>query len=608
MGDFLIIIPARDRVHETKQAFYSAIHISRKIKLLESAGITEKEWYYAASFPRANHSDSPIVADPGTGNWLLTIGSWFHKQGYSSGDETRLLKRLSQIKPQVLGAELEGFFVIVFGNAQTREISVITDLMGSCHCYSRNTIYGTAISSSSMILVTLGNFTLDPVGVQEFLYTGVIYEDRTFYKEIQKMQPCRVHTFFDGRLNKRVRYWHFEDIEPDSLDNKSAVDKLSDALVSAALKIGQRYKNPVCDLTGGYDSRATIAGFLSAGVKFSSAVSGAPDHPDVLISKGLSRLINVPNLHSTQSGNLSFSQLKEALPYTDGECELSEYYHILAIHRRLSDQFDISINGSFGEIGRGYWWELLFPDAGKSNKLDTGKIARLRYAALPHDTSIFSPEKRLDLISHFSSVIKRTNKRLTHLPNTAQMDHAYLMMRMHRWQGRIASSTNHLWPCLSPFLFRSVLEPMLASKTKLRKNGLLIREMLVKLQPEVAAFPLEHGYPALPVTIYNFYRFWPVVHYYQHRIARKIFRNFAFGSKIGAPQITQRDQLWKEDEVQELLNFKNMQLSSLLDQNTLQRFLENSRRGGFSFDAQFLRVLTLEYTLAVLKDVGIFTR
>ena len=606
MGEFLIIVPAPGKEARAREGFSAGLELARDLKSQVPNRTIEEDAFLVATFPRLNQSGQPVVVDMETGNWLVASGCWFHAQGYGSGEEIRLLNRLRQVSPQELGRELEGFFVIVCGDAKSGQVSVITDLIGSCHAWRRDTDWGTALSSSPLVLAALGDVSPDTVAMQEFLYTGVIYEDRSFFREIRKLPPASVIHFSGGSATQPQRYWCFEDIEPGSLRDETAVEQLGTALTRAAARIGEVYSRPVCDLTGGYDSRATVCGFVSAGVDFASAVSGAPEDADVRISKELAELIGVQNLHSLPLGDLTFSQIREALPYTDGHYELAEYYRILSIHRNLSQQFDISINGSFGEIGRGYWWELLFPHRGSTTTLDATRVARLRYAAAAHDASVFEAEQRLEAASHFAAVIERTNQPVRHLPNTAQMDHAYLMMRMQCWQGRIASSTNRIWPCLSPFMFRSVLEPMLASTVKLRRNGLLIRKMLVRLQPELAAWPLEHGHPAMPLRLSNVHRFLPLVNHYGQRIRRKLAGKLGLSSRKSSPDgLNQRLKLWQEEEVQACLDPGNMQLAAIAGEEGLQGFLENARQPEFAFDAQFLRTLTLEHTLQRLRQAGV---
>ncbi len=84
---------------------------------------------------------------------------------------------------------------------------MITDIIGSCHCFMRSFKNAIALSGSSLLLAGLMDFNLDPVGFQEFLYTGVIYEDRTIYREVRKLGPASIFKFSEGVLKSRQRYW-----------------------------------------------------------------------------------------------------------------------------------------------------------------------------------------------------------------------------------------------------------------------------------------------------------------------------------------------------------------------------------------------------------------
>jgi hypothetical protein len=604
LGDFLVVGFSKDSRQDARRLFQGGLEVARSIKGQVPSQIVETEWVYAASFPRLNGSGTPIVFDPEKKNWLLAIGTWFHMDGYGVGSEARLLSRYLQVGSHQLAQELEGFFVIVVGDARVKETIAFTDIVGSCHGFLRSWKHLTALSSSSLLLAGLEDFSLDPTGCQEFLRTGIVYEDRTFYREIRKLGPATILRFSEGTLRGEQHYWRITDITPESLDGRTAVKGLWETLMHAADKIGRIFTHPVCDLTGGYDSRALVAAFLQAGVHFSTTVSGLPESPDVVLSQTLAKMIERPNVHLESPEQTKFDQVKNAFLLTDGEYDLVEYSRIFKIHRVLSRKFHISINGSFGEVARGYWWELLFPHAGACRKLNSERLSRLRYAAQTYTPSIFPPETRLNLVSHLADVIERTNAGLTELPNTLQMDHAYLMMRMQRWQGRIASSTNRLWPCLSPFLFRTVLETMLQSSTRIRRRGLLIRKMLNEFQPPLAKFPLEDGYPAIPATWKNFYRFWPVPVYFGKRILSKLIR--VGGGSWGATasrsgHLPARLQLWSEEEVNDLLRPETMKLTPLVDPTALGDFLRHSREDNFLSNDQWSRVLSLEYALSILE-------
>lgn len=607
MGNFFVVVFAHAFRDEAAQLFGAGLDAAQALKAQVPRSVIETPWAYAASFARQNGSGAPIVTDPDTGSWLLTIGTWFHTEHYASGAEARLLARYLEVGPERLSRELEGFFVVVVGDARTRETLVLTDVVGSCHGFMRAWKYGVALSGSSLLLASLGDVRLDAIACQEFLGTGIIYEDRTIYQEVRKLGPASILHFTDGALRTTQRYWQITDLTPESLDGQTAVRALGDTLVQAARRIGSTFGHPVCDLTGGYDSRALVAAFLTAGVSCSTTVSGPGESRDVMVSRALAQLVGLAHLHLEPQGPLSFERIKKALPYTDGEYDLIEYARVLEIHQMLAERFDISINGSFGEVARGYWWELLLPHAGACRPLDAQQLARRRYAALPYDASLFEPSTRLDLVSHLAAVIERTNTGLSHLPNTMQMDHAYLMLRMQRWQGRIASSTNRVWPGLAPFLLRSVLETMLQATVRSRRRSLLIRHMLVRLQPRLAAFPLEHGYPAQPVTWSNVHRFWPVPVDVGKRVIAKVVSRVG-GSQRRRPapsggQLPARFHLWDEEEVQELLQPATMRLGSVIALDAMQDFLRRSQEPAFPWDAQWARVLSLEYALQRLAGV-----
>jgi len=118
----------------------------------------------AAVFGRQNGSGSPIAKDEQSGSWLLAAGTWFHSLGLASGDEQQLLAQAMKTGAEKLADDLEGFFAIAFWNGRTRELFIITDIIGSRHCFVRQMGEAVAISTSSLLLASLGEFQLDPIG------------------------------------------------------------------------------------------------------------------------------------------------------------------------------------------------------------------------------------------------------------------------------------------------------------------------------------------------------------------------------------------------------------------------------------------------------------
>ena len=166
-------------------------------------------------------------------------------------------------------------------------------------------------------------------------------------------------------------------------------------------------------------------------------------------------------------------------------------------------------------------------------KLDGRLIAQKRYVVQPYDHGLMEAFPRLDLVAHFGEIIDRTNTGLWEFPMSFQMDHAYLRMRMQRWQGRIASSTNQIWPCLSPFMFRSVLEPLLQVRVSLRRRNQFISALIQNLAPDLAEMSLEHGWPSLPFNWKTAHRFGAVPVFFGKKAIRRFLPKSLVGQKGG---------------------------------------------------------------------------
>ena len=600
MGDFLLIQSSPSGVVKARDLFQLGVEIGTRVKGHKPSTINESGRTSIALYPRQNGSGAHFTVDEKTGCWLVGIGNWFHGHGYQVGAEKQLLEEYLRVGAERLVGDLEGFFLIVVNDPRTDEVIVLTDFVGSCHSFMRSWEDSVALSCSSFLLGSLAECEIDPIGCQEFLYGGVIYENRSFYKNIQKLGPATVFRFTHGRLKTEQKYWRITDIDHEGCDSNGAVELLGETLTQVAKRIGDVYPHPVCDLTGGYDSRALISALLNAEVNVSTTVSGPLSSPDVTVAGGIAKMKGLSHLHLPPQGHLEFHEIKNAFIFTDGEYDLLDYARIFRVQKRLSESFDISLNGSFGEIARGYWWELLWPHVGNRQRLDAQRVARLRYGAQSFVPLVSASRGKIDFSAHLTQVIERTNFGLYSLPNTTQMDHAYIYMRMQRWQGRIASSTNKLWPCLSPFMFRSVVEIMLKVAASLRKRSLLVRKMIETLDPQLAKFPLEHGYPALPVRLDTVLRFWPLPIHFGKKVCLKIGQKLKMSSRNTYPLsgvAIIRKKLWEDEEVRDLLEHKPMKSLALCEPNLLEEFLRKSKLPVFPYHDQWARLLSLEYTL-----------
>lgn len=540
---------------------------------------------------------------------IADLGTWLPLPAERGRDAAWLIETYLEAGAMGLARRLQGFFALLIVDLRTRQCHVITDRCGSLHVFHRPFDGGHAVCTSSAALAAIAPGQLDAVGVHEFIATGVIYEARTLWADVNKLPPASVATFADGRLNVQP-YWHFGEVRAQTLNLDEAVDATYQSLVAVLKALPECSQPIVSDLTGGYDSRFLLAGLLASGRRFETTVSGPADHADVRVAAAVAAACGVKHQHVPPNPTPSNETFAAALRMTDGEYDAFDYARILDTHHGLSANHGMSLNGSFGELARGYWWELLWPRLGQRRPLDTDMIAARRFAALPYDPSVFSTTARLDLRAELAAVAARALQLLTGFANTTQMDCVYYTLRMQRWQGRIASSTHQLWPAFSPIAFAQVLDPILAAKAETRFRSLLVRRLFARHAPKLAGLPLEHGYPPTPATLTNLWRFLPVLEHYGGKVYGKIrTRLGGTPAMAGAPPLRLCDRPEVRAVFPDLarapaLPMPHLAATGLFDEAALAAFIDPSRAlTGHRLD-QWRRLITLECLLARLGEAA----
>src|SRR5579872_3740331 len=90
MGNFLVIVNPEALQEEAERAFQSALSAARALKRQAGGKTVTTPWSLAATFPRGNGSQTPVFANPQSGSWMLSAGTWVHG---SCSDHAGLLHR-----------------------------------------------------------------------------------------------------------------------------------------------------------------------------------------------------------------------------------------------------------------------------------------------------------------------------------------------------------------------------------------------------------------------------------------------------------------------------------------------------------------------------------
>jgi len=437
----------------------------------------------------------------------------------------------------------DGVFAALVFDDLRRSIAIGSDLLGSFHVYYRRVGRAVAVSNSSAALAALPPAaTLDPVGVQELCSLAVACEDRSLWQGVHKLRGGSL-LLVDTATARTSLHPHrpllaeLRSVDVGLDDAVRGIDvAFGDVLGHIASHAGSGPERAgarwAADLTGGNDSRALMAALLRHAVPVAATVSGDVHNDDVVIGARLARIAGIPYIRRAPHGALTPGELAASCALTDGEFDAIEFAAIAQVHRdHAADGLQISVNGSYGETGRGYPWRLgpkavFMPDRlaarlARREPIDAAAQGRDRFRpAVPDD--LFESEVRLPWTTHGQSMIERLLAYASGLPQCAQLDLLHIDLRMERWQGRIASSTNQLWPAISPWGFQAVLRRVLTAHPLARRNSLLTRAFTARFAPALADELLFTGNPARPFEWRQAARFLPALGWYGKRARQKL--------------------------------------------------------------------------------------
>jgi hypothetical protein len=195
-----------------------------------------------------------------------------------------------------------------------------------------------------------------------------------------------------------------------------------------------------------------------------------------------------------------------------------------------------------------------------------------------------------------------------HLPQHAQLDLIHIDLRMERWQGRIASSTNQLWPAISPWGFQSPSASILTAAPECRRNSLLTRAFTFRYAPELAIEPLFTGNPAMPFSFGNVHKFMPVIPYFAHRALTKVSAKLhRSGTQRSRSALERQPDFCSASEINSWINQPLLLDSGLFKPDRLMPFLSKTRPQSDIEHRIWCRLLTIEAALrrqAILSNSG----
>lgn len=583
-------------------AGFEAMHGVRPAARHEADGLA------MAAFPLAAGGASLSGPTPG-GLLGAEIGLWFR-------DEQPGRPELAPLLPALLGPDdalpaalrgLDGYFALAAADPAKRELAVLTDRGGALHIYRAQFGGVTAIASSALVLAAVSGAGFDATGVRDFLATGTVYGNNSLFAGVTKLEAATLYRFRDGVPAGEARWFAIEALFHGGPTPPGDSAQLAEAMRETVRRLLAVCERPVLDLTGGFDTRNVLATTLSLGAQPVVITVGAADSRDVVAARRIAATLGLNHRHYIPGRDLpelSFADMEAAVQLADGEISALEYGSVAAFQKRLAPEFDLNINGTWGELCRGYWWDALLPWVGRRNAFDARGFAQKRFAVEGWADRMTAGLHQDTLLDRFTAEVERVTSRLGGYPNTAGADACYYSMRMQRWGGRIASSTLRIRAFGSPFFFLRTMAPALSAPLATRFGGRMAAQLVERLHPQLAALPMADGYPALPLRLGTAHRFVPLAADLASRASRKIMNRLRGQAAVHVPgAVAERWDMRDLPEVAALLEPGALRTRGLYEPAAIGGFLEAARARQPIERVQLGRVVTLELAARALARV-----
>ncbi len=503
---------------------------------------------------------------------------------------------------------LDGQFALVRLEEDGVTLLVATDPLGMKPLFTAIVGETTIVSTSALVLAKHMRAAPSRAGLETFLRTGNQFGCDTPWEGIVRMQPGQALTF-TPRGRRLDVYW--QPLIDESVRRLSFGACAEACLEQAAAAIAGRYRDdrPWLDLTGGFDTRLLALLAQRAKLGFIANTSGRDDDEDVRLARRIAETADWPWTQFTlpdEWGELLPARFEEAVAWGDCHLDALPLAEVMQGHRRKGEVESMLFNGGGGEHYRDYPWGQELWAAGRSNSVNFDRLIAWRVLA-PVDLTVFREDPTPSVVSNVRAALEQRVEPFSSHPNTFQCDLLYAFKATGHFGAYQA--TAGAWVHMElPFYLKSVFTTAISASPRHRNYHRLMREMMRRLDPAIAAIPTETGGPAEPLGLRNLHRFAP----YPWRRGRRFvsrLRGRVLGARAGdsapSPQDSAASMLIAKLRSEGRLDPDQMRSGALYDRARLGELLDRSASRPGSVDWTTIgRVATVELALEAV-DTGL---
>jgi asparagine synthetase B (glutamine-hydrolysing) len=504
-------------------------------------------------------------------------------------------------------AALGGQFALV-RSERVGDLVAATDALGLKPFFTAVKGGRTYLSTSALALARLLRLPPSRAGIAAFLRIGNQFGRITPWDGVRRLMPAEALRFSDDGTVASSLYWQ-PTVEPGI--RRLDFDDCATACVergSEAMAASYAGTDPWVDLTGGFDTRLLALFAAGADVRFTANTIGDAENEDSILAARMAARAGWPWERFGMPADWG-EQLPERIEAAVawGDCHLDALLiaEVMEGHRAKRAGGERLLNGGGGEHFRDYPWGHELLRAGRSRQVAFDRLIAWRVLG-PLDLGIFRRDPTASVVADVRAELELRVAPFAGTPNTFQDDLLYAFKATGHFGAFQAASGGNMRVEL-PFYDRDIFGTAISASPRHRAYHRLMREMIHRLDPAIAALPTETGGPAEPVRLANLPRFAPYAWRRGARFAGRL-RGRLWGSGDPAapsPGTLARGALVGALREQGRLAPAHMRSAALWDPQRLEATLERAVQAPGTVDWGILgRLVTVELALAAL-DTGI---
>jgi hypothetical protein len=449
--------------------------------------VRETEHWRLYVFPRIGVPARSVFED-GSGDFCAVTGTAIYRGATGAAALPRLLADLKA--GGIDRSEIFGQFAILASIGGT--LTLQTDALGTFPVWYN--LDRTAVSSSFLATVRATSpLNPDPQSIYEYVFQGATYGDRTLFREVQ-LHRCRKKVTFAADVQ-------VDDCHPPltpGIDRAPLAEHLERNLANLrryyAAPASAFGDNIDTALSGGYDSRLTLALLREAGVAPSLHVYGRDEDADVRIAKAIAAAEGFSLEHVDKSAAAPVDP--DAFAETIARNPLMFHGHppdgIFDNGPDIETRLDrcrggrVALNGGGGEVFRNFFY---LPN----RSFHVRELLWSFYGAYDPDWCTGAFDERVYLANmarKIKGVLETESDRLSR----AEIEAVYPLFRCRYWMGKNNSVNNRLGPALTPFIDANVVPDALKLPLRYKNSGLFEARMIREISPSLAKHMSDYGH------------------------------------------------------------------------------------------------------------------